>query len=69
MRPDPETGILYVTDIFPDVDINLIKDNTEWDIDVSRAKIMEPPTYEEIKILRMKVDPDRLYLGRETKRK
>jgi glutaconate CoA-transferase subunit B len=69
MKPDPETGILYVSEIFPGVDLRLIKENTEWDIDISRAKVFEPPTGEELMILRMKVDPDRIYLGRKSKRK
>lgn len=67
MRPDPESGILYVTEIFPGVDPQAIRDNTGWDIDVSRATPITMPTPEEIRILRMEVDPDRLYLGRTKK--
>jgi glutaconate CoA-transferase subunit B len=69
MRPDPETGILYMTEIYPGVDPELVVKNTEWELDVSRASVMEPPTFEELMVLRMKVDPDRLYLGRKSKRK
>ncbi|HHW02113.1 MAG TPA: hypothetical protein GXX35_04785 [Thermoanaerobacterales bacterium] len=68
MRPDPETGILYMSEIYPGVDPEYVKENTGWDLDVSRAKVMEPPTAEELMILRMKVDPDRIYLGRKSKR-
>jgi glutaconate CoA-transferase subunit B len=67
MKPDPKTGILMATEIFPGVDPQTIKDNTGWDIDVSNAKLIEMPTPEEIRILRMEVDPTRLYLGRKKK--
>ena len=65
MRPDPETGILYATEIFPGVSPHDIKNNTGWDIDVRRAAPMRMPTFEEIRILRMEVDPDRMYLDRK----
>lgn len=67
MKPDPETGVLRVTEIFPGVSPDTIKQNTGWDIDVSDAKPIEMPTSEEIRILRMEVDPTRLYLGRKKK--
>lgn len=67
MRPDRETGELYATEIFPGVDPQTIKDNTGWDIDLSRAKAMVMPTPEQIRILRMEVDPNRLYLDRKKK--
>lgn len=67
MSPDPETGILYVTEIFPGVTPEQIKEATSWDIDVSRATPTTEPTPEELEILRMKVDPGRLYLGRKKK--
>ena len=67
MRPDPETGVLYAAEIFPGVTPEQILENTGWDIDVSRAVPMAEPTYEEIRLLRMEVDPDRHYLGRKKK--
>ena len=67
MRPDKETGILYVSEIFQDIDPEMIKKNTGWDIDVSRAVLIKPPTKEELQVLRMYVDPDRLYLDRKKK--
>jgi len=69
MKPDPETGVLCMTEIYPGIDPEYVKENTGWDLDVSRAKAMEPPAPEELMILRMKVDPDRIYLGRKSKRK
>ena len=67
MRPDPETGILYATEIFPGIAPRQIKENTGWDIDISRAVSLEKPTFEELRVLRMEVDPDRHYLGRQKK--
>lgn len=69
MRPDPETGILYVTDIYEGVDPQQIQDNTGWDIDLSRAKVYPKPTYEELKQLRLYVDPNRLYLDKNKKKR
>lgn len=69
LRNDPETGILYLSELFPGVTVDMIKENTGWDIDVSRAKPFKTPTEEELRILRMDVDPSRMYLGRKSKRK
>jgi len=67
MRPDPETGILYVSELFPGISEDMVKENTGWDIDTSRAVLATEPTLEELELLRMKVDPTRLYLGRAKK--
>lgn len=67
MRSDPESGILYVSEIFPGVSPEKIREATGWDIDVSRAAFAKEPTPEELEILRMKVDPSRIYLGRKKK--
>jgi glutaconate CoA-transferase subunit B len=67
MRPDPQTGILYVTEIFPKITPKSIQEATGWEIDVSQATCAKEPTPEELEILRMKVDPSRQYLGREKK--
>ena len=67
MRPDPQTGILYVAEIFPKITPESIQEATGWEIDTSRAVSATEPTLEELEILRMKVDPSRLYLGRKKK--
>jgi glutaconate CoA-transferase subunit B len=67
MRPDPVSGILYVTEIFPGISPERITDATGWEIDLSRAVLDQGPLPEELEILRMKVDPSRLYLGRKKK--
>ena len=68
LRNDPETGILYLSETFPGVSPEMVKENTGWDLDISRAKPFSPPTYEELKKLRLEVDPSRMYLGRKSKR-
>ena len=67
MRPDPESGILYASEMFPGVTPEKIREATGWEIDVSRAVYAEEPLPEELEILRMKVDPSRIYLGRKKK--
>lgn len=67
MRPDPETGILYAAEAMPGATEEKIKENTGWDIDTSRMKQLSMPTEEEIRILRMEVDPDRLFLDKKKK--
>lgn len=68
LRSDPDTGILYLSETFPGVTAEEVKENTGWDLDISKAKPFVPPTPEELKILRTKVDPSRMYLGRKSKR-
>ena len=52
-----------LTGFFPGITPQKILDNTGFEIDVSRAKEVEPPTESELKILREKCDPQRLILG------
>lgn len=68
LRSDPDDGILKLDIAFPGIDPKLVKENTGWDLDISHARTMAPPTYEELKILRTIVDPERIYLGRKSKR-
>jgi glutaconate CoA-transferase subunit B len=42
--------------------------NTGWSLNTSKAKELAPPTEEELKALRMLVDPSRIYLGRKSRR-
>ena len=67
MRPDPETGVLYVYELFEGVTGQQVRENTGWDIDISRAVPASAPTPEEVRILRMEVDPQRMYLSRKKK--
>ncbi|MCL2548268.1 MAG: CoA-transferase subunit beta [Symbiobacteriaceae bacterium] len=67
MRPDPQTGILYATELFPGVSAEMVQEATGWEVDLSRAVPGGVPTEEELRILRMEVDPARIYLNREKK--
>ena len=68
MRNNPETGILELDTVFPGISVDDVVNNTGWSLDASKAKEMAPPTEDELKMLRMLVDPSRIYLGRKSKR-
>ena len=68
MLNNPETGILALDTVFPGISVEEVVNNTGWSLDTSKATELEPPTEVELKALRMIVDPDRIYLGRKSKR-
>lgn len=57
MRFDEESKRMYVAENFIGVDPSYIKENTGFDIDISRAKECPPPDDEVLDILINKVDP------------
>lgn len=69
LRPNPATGILELAMYYPGVSPEFIRENTGWPLDIGHAREMKSPTFEELRILRTLVDPDRLFLGRKSKRK
>lgn len=69
LRPNQESGILELDMYYPGVSPEFIKENTGWSLNIENAKEMKSPTFEELRILRTLVDPDRLFLGRKSKRK
>jgi len=62
MRFDDETKEMYLSGYYPGTTTQEILDNMEFDVDVSKAKEVEAPTADELKILREKCDPQRLIL-------
>jgi len=68
MRSNPETGVLELDVVYPGISVDDVVINTGWALDTSKAKELQPPTEEELKALRMLVDPSRIYLGRKSKR-
>lgn len=68
MRSNPETGLLELDCVFPGISVEDVVNNTGWKLDTSRSKEFQPPTEEELKAVRMLVDPSRIYLGRKSKR-
>lgn len=63
MRFDATTREMYLAGFFPGITHQNILDNMGFDMDVSRAKEVAPPTEYELKSLREKCDPQRLILG------
>lgn len=64
MRFHPETHEMYVESYFADMGVTPeeIKKNTGFPIDVSQAKPLEPPTEEELNVLRRVVDPEGIFM-------
>jgi glutaconate CoA-transferase subunit B len=63
MRLDPQSGAMYLDRYYPGVSPDEILANMAFSVDVSRAREAEPPTEEELEILRDQCDPQRLILG------
>jgi glutaconate CoA-transferase subunit B len=64
MKFDDDTHEMYVDYYYEDLGVNLeqIKNATGFDIDLSQAKPMTPPTETELYALRTKVDPEGIYM-------
>lgn len=64
MKFAPDTHDMYVDGYYADLGVNLelIKAETAFDIDVSRATPVPPPTPQELSVLRNKVDPEGIYM-------
>ncbi|MFP8890572.1 CoA-transferase subunit beta [Natrialbaceae archaeon A-CW2] len=59
-----ENGELYVETLHPGVTREDVQENTGWELAFSDdLSTTEPPTQEEIRILREDLDPDGLYIG------
>jgi len=68
MRSNHVTGLLELDAVFPGISVEDVVNNTGCKLDASHAKEFKAPTEEELKALRMLVDPSRIYLGRKSKR-
>lgn len=62
MRMDPEKGELFLDKFYPGVTPKEILDNMGFSIDTASASQADPPTQEELTILRETCDPQRLIL-------
>jgi len=66
LRFDRTTKEMYLETYHPGVTIEMVKENTSWDMIISdNVKETEPPTIEEIRILREELDPHGLFLKNE----
>ena len=63
MRFDAQTKRMYLDKCYPGVTAQQVQDNTAFAIDTSRALPIDPPSEEELRTLRERVDPQRLILG------
>jgi glutaconate CoA-transferase subunit B len=62
MEPD-ENGELTLTALHPGIQVDQVRANTGWDVKVApELKTTEPPTEEELRILREELDPEGIYL-------
>ena len=64
MKFDESSREMYVETYYDDLGVTVedIRQMTEFDIDLSRDRPMEPPTAEELAVLREKVDPEGIYM-------
>jgi len=62
LRFDSKTKEMYLDRYYPGVPPSKIQEHTGFPLDMCRAKPMESPTPEELRILREQVDPQRLIL-------
>ncbi len=62
MRFDDETKEMYLASYYPGITPQKILANMEFSVDISKAVESTPPTERELKILREKVDPQKLIL-------
>ena len=63
MRFDEETKEMYLSGYYPGISPQEILENMGFQVDVSRARGVPPPSSEELRILRERCDPQRLILG------
>lgn len=63
MRFDETTREMYLSGYYPGITVEQVLKNMEFEVDVSRAKEVPPPTARELTILRERCDPQRLILG------
>ena len=62
LEPD-ENGELMLTTLHPGVTVEQVKANTGWDLKVAaELKTTQPPSEEELRILREELDPQGIYL-------
>lgn len=64
MRFDDETKVMYVDKYYQGVTPETIKENTGFDIDISRATEADPLLVEELRVLREEADPLNIYRTR-----
>lgn len=65
LRFDQDTGEMYLDSCHPGVTVEQVKQNTGWDLKISpHVRQTEPPTKEELRLLREHLDPQGIFLKR-----
>lgn len=60
---DRDSGEMYLDGYYRGVNVNQIKENMGWEIKISKSvREIEPPTEEDLRILREEIDPRKMYL-------
>lgn len=62
LRFDDVSKEMYLDRFYPGITPQQILDHMEFPVDVSRARQADPPTEEELRLLRDKCDPSRMHL-------
>ena len=60
---DKDTKRMVLENYYPGISPDEIIENMAFEVDISQAKELEPPTYDEVNVLREKCDPQRLIIG------
>jgi glutaconate CoA-transferase, subunit B len=67
LEPDESPGSdgeLILTALHPGIRVEQVMENTGWPLRVAaQLRQTEPPSAEELRILRSELDPDRIYLA------
>jgi glutaconate CoA-transferase subunit B len=62
LEPSPQ-GELILTALHPGATLEQARANTGWDLQTAQAlQVTEPPSPEELQILRRELDPEGIYL-------
>lgn len=64
MKFDEETKRMYLAYYYPYSTPEMIQENTGFEIDVSRAQLMEGPDEEVIRVIREEIDPNQMFMKR-----
>ena len=63
METNEQSGELEVTSIHPDVTLEMLRENTGFDITIAKdLPVTDVPTAEELRLLREEIDPNRMHI-------
>jgi glutaconate CoA-transferase subunit B len=63
-RFDKESGEMFLSSVHPGVMVDEVLAEVGWPLKVTEdLKVTEPPTPEELRVIRQELDPDGIYTG------